>query len=589
MDLFRRKDDRPRRWPWELLVLVLALLMSLTCVFLSTWLALRIRPEVLVSASMLSDSQADYRRLPSEETPFAPLDPAVGAEAATDVARLDRTPPASATPVGIVFLPSTPTVTTTPTPSPTASPVATRTRAPSATATALPTPTSPPAPTNTRPAPPSPTSTVTPAPTDTPVPTDTRVPTATPAPTNTPRPTVTSTATDTPVPTSTLAPTDTPVPTPTSTEVRPIVYSVVPSTMVNTDTLTVTVSGLNFQAGCSVFLDSVPLVASSCTPTTTVEASVPTGMVAGYYDLTVTNPDSLSGTLLNAYTSTNPIPLVTDITPAVSVITTTDLVVTISGDYFRDTGTPGNLRAYLGGTPLATVTYVSPVTLTAVVGFGSPSVALGAHTLKVTNPGPTDPTGSLVNAFTVYTYTTTCDPVPTCDNAVGEPDGEWVGLTLTGTHVITIDFGANGITDGVGYDMIFYEWPNPSIEVGMPGVRVDYTTIELSMDGSDWYTVFDWAGDDPSDVAGTSSDAYAHDGGPYPGEVENDPIPWYDLYPSPESVSHNNGIAIDIGVAAQAVLPPQAPLPPGPFRFVRVSFPATGTDAAQIDSIVRLH
>jgi hypothetical protein len=291
--------------------------------------------------------------------------------------------------------------------------------------------------------------------------------------------------------------------------------------------------------------------------------------------------------LLNAFTATNPIPLVVDITPAVSVITTTDLVVTISGDNFRDTGTPGNLRADLGGTPLATVTYVSPVTLTAVVPFSSPSVALGAHTLNVANPGPTDPTGSLVNAFTVYTYTATCDPVPACDQSVGEPDGQWVGLT--GSDVITFDFGAKGITDGLGYDMILYEWPNPDIGAGVPGVRVDYTTIQLSMDGSDWYTVFDWDGDDPSDVAGTSIDAYATDGGAYPGEVENEPIPWWDLYPSPPSVSHYNGIAIDIGIAAQAVLPPQAPLPPGPFRFVRVSFPAAGTDAAQIDSIVRLH
>jgi hypothetical protein len=356
--------------------------------------------------------------------------------------------------------------------------------------------------------------------------------------------------------------------------------------MVNTDTLTVTIAGLNFQTACSAFLDSVPLLVSSCTPTTTVEALVPTDMVAGYYDLTVVNPDSRSGTLLNAYTATNPIPLVSVITPALSAITSTDLLVTISGDYFRDTGTPGNLRADLGGTPLTTVTYVSPVTLTAVVPFSSPSVALGVYTLDVTNPGPTDPTGSLMNAFTVYTYTTTCDPVPTCDSAVGEPDGEWVGIT--GTNVITIDFGAYGITDGLGYDMIFYEWPNPDIGTGVPGVRVDYTTIQLSVDGSAWYTVFDWDGDNPSDVAGTSIDAYA-DGGPYPGEFENEPIPWYDLYPSPPPTPHNNGIAIDIGVAAQAVLPPQAPLPSGPFRFVRISFPAGGTDAAQVDSIVRLH
>ena len=124
--------------------------------------------------------------------------------------------------------------------------------------------------------------------------------------------------------------------------------------MVNTDTLTVTISGLNFETGCSASLDSVPLVVSSYTPTTTIEALVPTDIVAGYYDLTVTDLVSRSGTLLNAYTATNPVPLVTGITPAVSVITTTDLVVTISGDNFRDAGaemrrTDGGQRNHFPG------------------------------------------------------------------------------------------------------------------------------------------------------------------------------------------------------------------------------------------------
>jgi hypothetical protein len=396
------------------------------------------------------------------------------------------------------------------------------------------------------------------------------------------------------VPTATPVPTDTPAPTPTPTEVRPVVYSIVPNTVVNTDTVTVTITGLNFQTDCSASLGSVPLLISSCTPTMTVGASVPQDIVAGYYDLTVINPDSRSGTLPNAYTATNPIPLVTDITPALSVITTTDLMVTISGDYFRSAGTPGNLRADLAGMPLTTVTYVSPVTLTAVVPFSSPGVALGAHTLSVTNPGPADPTGNLVNAFTVYTYTSTCDPMPACYDAVGEPDDEWVGLT--GSDVITIDFGLDGITDGPGYDMVLYEWPNPNIDGnGGRGIRVDYVTIQLSADGSAWYTVFEWDGDNPSDVAGTNIDAYATDGDPdsdYPGEVENEPIPWYDLFPGPPSASHNAGIAIDIGLAAEAVLPPQNPLPPGPFRFVRISYPVgypAGIDIAQIDAVVRLH
>jgi hypothetical protein len=316
-------------------------------------------------------------------------------------------------------------------------------------------------------------------------------------------------------------------------------------------------------------------------------------IAAGYYDLTVTNPDSRSGTLPNAYTATNPIPLVTAITPAVTVTTSANLAFDIRGDFFRNSGAPGSLRADLGSVSLADLTLVSSTTLTATLPASSSVAASGAYTLTVINPGPTDPTGSLVNAFTVFTYTDSCVPDSVCGNAIGQPDG--VSVDLTATTVITIDFGLeNGISDGPGYDMIVYEWPNPNIGGGERGILVDYVTIQLSTDRDPdvWYTVFEWDGDDPGDVAGTNIDRYATDGSPYPGEFENEPIPSYDLYPGPPSVLHNSGIAIDIGIAAQAVQPPQGPLPPGPFRWVRISVPPGATDIADddaIDAIVRLN
>jgi hypothetical protein len=364
--------------------------------------------------------------------------------------------------------------------------------------------------------------------------------------------------------------------------------------MVNTDTVTVTITGLNFQTGCSAYLGSVPLVVSSCTPTTTVAASVPMDILAGYYDLTVTNPDSRLGTLPSAYTATNPIPLVMAITPAVTVTTSTDLAFDFDGDFFRNTGSPGSLRAELGAVSLADLTFVSSTTLTATLpassSVASSSVAaLGAYTLTVINPGPTDPTGSLVNAFTVYTYTETCDPVPECSDAVGPDEPSGTSVHLSGSDVITIDFGVgNGISDGSGYDMVFYEWPNPDIGAGVLGIRLDFVRIELSEDGIVWYTIFEWDGDPPgaTDVAGTNVDSYANDAD---GEVDNEPIPWYDLYPVPLSSPHNSGIAIDIGIAAQAIQPPQGPLSPGPFRWVRVSVPSGAAEHAQIDAIVRLN
>jgi hypothetical protein len=314
-----------------------------------------------------------------------------------------------------------------------------------------------------------------------------------------------------------------------------------------------------------------------------VLASVPVGIIAGYYDLTVTNPDGQSDTLTSTYTATNPIPLVTGITPALSVIASTNLAVTISGDNFRNTGAPGVLSASLDGIPLVAVNYVSPTVLTAEVPFALPGVMdLGVYTLTVTNPGPTAPSGSLVNAFTVYTYTTTCQPVPACNPAVGpgpQPDGGPVDLI--GTAVITIDFGSNGITNGPGYDLVFYEWPT-DIDPGpgvVWGINLDWITIQLVEDGSSIpYTVFGWD-NSPGDVVGTNIDSYAAG-----GESDNEPIPSSDLYPGPPSLAHNSGIAIDIEDV-------QPLLPPGPFRYVRISVPAVpgDTDGAQIDAVLRLH
>lgn len=162
----------------------------------------------------------------------------------------------------------------------------------------------------------------------------------------------------------------------------------------------VTITGLNFQAGCTAQLGGTQLTGPSCAPTT-ILASVPAGIVAGYYDLTVINPDLQSGTLTNAYTATNPIPIVTAITPT-TWFTTTDRPVTITGSNFRNTGAPGGLRANLNGTPLLAVTYIGPTVLTATVPAG---MSTGVYTLSVTNPGPTDPTGILANAYTIITDT----------------------------------------------------------------------------------------------------------------------------------------------------------------------------------------
>ena len=91
MESSHPKEDRPRRRHWEWLLLLLALLLSFACVFLATWFSLTPWPE-RVKASMLAGDGANYKRSGEEDVAFGSVDPGVGAEAATDVARLRLTP-----------------------------------------------------------------------------------------------------------------------------------------------------------------------------------------------------------------------------------------------------------------------------------------------------------------------------------------------------------------------------------------------------------------------------------------------------------------------------------------------------------------
>lgn len=330
----------------------------------------------------------------------------------------------------------------------------------------------------------------------------------------------------------------------------------------------VVISGQGFLPGCTASLGTIPLTVTGCTSTTIfaqVPADLPLGSFpAGYYDLTVTN-GGYPLTLSMAYTATNPIPVIRRVTPALSR-EATEVRVTIEGDNFRQIGTPGALEARLDGSAL-NLTYMSPTLLTATVPATMP---LGGYTLTIINPGPTAPSGDKPYAFTVYTYTTdiTCTGgVNNCSNAAGEPDGQ--SADFNGSEVITFSFGSQGITDGPGYDLVFYEWPYGS------GIRMDFVTIELSNDGNTWYTIFEWDGDNPGDVRGTNIDGYASD-----GESENEPISSVDLYPG--GLPTNTGIAIDIGGV-------MSPPPPGSYPLVRFRYPSGGTDWGQVDALLRLH
>jgi len=208
------------------------------------------------------------------------------------------------------------------------------------------------------------------------------------------------------------------------------------------------------------------------------------------------------------------------------------------------------------------------------------SVAAGGpYDVQVTNPDLQS--GIATNAFTVtipitysYPITTTCNiSVTDCFSSTGAPDGGATQIEEGG--VITLDFGIdNGITDGQGYDFVFYEWHN----VGCTCVQLDWIEIELSEDGLTWYTVFNWGdGYNPPMDDNTSIASYSQDG----SEDDNEQIPSAILYGIPPNPPNPTGILIDINFLGSP--------PATSYRYVRLRCPVGGGDAAQIDAIERLH
>jgi hypothetical protein len=211
------------------------------------------------------------------------------------------------------------------------------------------------------------------------------------------------------------------------------------------------------------------------------------------------------------------------------------------------------------------------------------AAAGGLWHVEVTNPDVQSDIAP--NVFTVtipitysYPITSTCNISATdCLSGTGAPDGDAVQINDGG--IITLDFGiGNGIMDGQGYDFVFYEWWNPT-PVPTGSVRLDFIVIELSEDLATWYEVFNWGDgynspmDDSTNITAFSNDA--------DGEADNENITPTLLYSIPPSPPNPSGILIDINFLTD---PPNVQ-----YRYVRLSCPFSGGDAAQIDGIERLH
>ena len=139
---------------------------------------------------------------------------------------------------------------------------------------------------------------------------------------------------------------------------------------------TVTVTGMSFQSGATVSFGGTSSASVTFGSSTSLTAVVP-AHAAGSVAVTVTNPDTQTGSLPNGYSYVTPGPATLSSIAPVSGSATGSDSVTISGTNFL----PG-AAVTLGGSSTTGVVVASPTTITAL----TPAHAAGVVDLVVTNP-----------------------------------------------------------------------------------------------------------------------------------------------------------------------------------------------------------
>ena len=140
----------------------------------------------------------------------------------------------------------------------------------------------------------------------------------------------------------------------------PTVTSISPTSGTTAGGTAVSITGTGFLAGATVKLGGTSATGVTVVNSTTITATTP-AHAAGAVNVVVTNTDAQSGTLTNGYTytSSNPAPTVTSISPP-SGSTVGGTAVSITG-----TGFLAGATVSLGGTAATGVTVVNSTTITA--------------------------------------------------------------------------------------------------------------------------------------------------------------------------------------------------------------------------------
>ena len=166
----------------------------------------------------------------------------------------------------------------------------------------------------------------------------------------------------------------------------PTIASLSPGSGVNTAALPFTVIGTNFRTGATVTItngSTSKTIAGTLTGTTTIKCSLPlTGLPIGLYNLMVRNTDGSNITRLDAFSVSNPIPIITTLTPA-SGYNTSTLPVAVAGSKFVS----GCQVSLVNGSTVIPGIITSFISTKITGTFALAGVAPGIYNLTVTNPG----------------------------------------------------------------------------------------------------------------------------------------------------------------------------------------------------------
>ncbi len=332
----------------------------------------------------------------------------------------------------------------------------------------------------------------------------------------------------------------------------PFIFEVLPPAGINITDTVITITGMNFQVGLSVTLDTLPLphVRQS---SGLVHALVPAGLPPGTYDISVVNPDGQGDTMPETFTVYGDVnPQVYGVFPDMS---TNDIPVgmIIAGENF----VPG-ATVMLSGTipvvkanalitvPLEGNYFINGNELLAVV---PPGVMSGTYDVVVTNPDGR--AGRLAQAYTSISAAST-------DLYGGRGDLWTIPTTVRSREVITV--GATVRRQG-------------GLSTTLPGVDVAFFLGDPLAGGQ----LLDVASTGPLPPRGMDFAAI-------PMDLSSVPPGYYDLYavidPAdnvPEFDEGNNVISRTL-----AVLPPAADTQPPAIVGFRINNGAQRTTNSQV-------